>query len=151
MDYRYGTDNSIVAGNSRGCVAFAKYKERKSSMNSCCHLSAIGTSNTSGLDTWVLPFVCMSLMVCVSVGATSMIVVDSNMTQPKGRHVFRAKSQLLFNLLYFVYRISQQPTCVSNRMSFDVYYCIIHILLFVVCCVICSPNDYVLQYYAHFV
>jgi hypothetical protein len=57
----------------------------------------------------------MSFLICVSVGATSTLVVGSIMTQPKGRYVFRENSQLLFNLLYFLYCIYQQqtPTCIS--------------------------------------
>ena len=35
-------------------------------------------------------------------------------------------------------------------MGFDANYCVIHILLFILYCVICSPHVYILQYCAHF-
>jgi len=121
-------------------------------MNPCCHLSAIGTSNTSCINPWVVPFIWMSLMDCVSLGATSMFVVGANMIPSIWRYVIREKSQLLFNLPHFLYCIYQQhtPRCISYWMGFDANYCIIHILLYVLCCVLCSPHVYILQYCTHF-
>ena len=109
--------------------------------NLCCHIFAIGTSNTSSLDPWVLPFICLSFMVCKSVGATSTPIVGINITQPIGRYVIHEKSQLPFNLPYFLYCIYQQhtPICISYWMGFCANYCFIHILLLVVCFYLQSP------------
>lgn len=88
------TTHVTMAGKTNGCAAFTDYAKYRclSVMNPCCHLSSIDTSNTSCFDPWVLPFICMSFMVRVSVGATSMPVACTNMTQPIRCNVIREKA-----------------------------------------------------------
>jgi len=137
----------IMVGNAHRCAALARYSCLATwSERLCCHLSVIGISNTSYWVSWFLPFICMSLMDYAFLGATAMPVVSTNIAQPIGPYIIREKSQLLFNLPYFLFCIYQQYTfrCISYWMGFDANYCIIHILLFILNCVFCSPLVYIL-------